>query len=55
MNAAISHEKFTLGSKEAENYRQLKNKFRIKYSKRGDTEKDRLIRHEKRIEIDEIT
>ena len=49
MNAVISHKEFTLISKEAENYHWLKKDFKRKWSQKGDTERDRLVGHGKRI------
>ena len=53
-NAKISHEKLILVSNETENYYRLKDGMRTKDIQRGNIEKDRLIQHDKRIEVDEI-
>ena len=53
-NAKISYEKLILVSNETENYYRLKDGMRTKDIQRGNIEKDRLIQHDKRIEVDEV-
>ena len=53
ISLSISHEEFTLACIEAENYSRLNEIIRIKTSKNGDIERDRLIDHSKMILINE--
>lgn len=54
ISKAIIDEELTVVSKEAEKYYKLKDRIRTKYRQQGDIERDRLIKHDKRIRADEI-